>query len=344
MRRRPDAPALDPFRHWLAGMLLAASAVHGATAQTTDLWLDVDTSRQRTDDAIALVQAFCSPEVTVRGVSVLYGNGTLLEALDVAAETLRRVAPGERVHLGARDARDLGTPTPAVDAMADMLEGRRLTIAALGPLTTIASLVRLRPDLVDRIDRLVVVAGRRRDASASSAGDTGYRDDNAGRDPRAMAIVLDAGIPLVLIGREASAETWLGLEDLTAMSTSGSTGAWLADLSRPWLRRNKERTGVAALQPVDALAVGWITHPGRFETLRVRVRLEGAPGNPPADPAAGSSLLVEEDADGGGEILYVTRPRQPFTPLLLDRLGPVRGGGPGGIPPNDAASPIGVRF
>jgi len=297
-------------------MLLAVSAVHGATAQTTDLWLDVDTSRQRTDDAIALVQAFRSPEVTVRGVSVLYGNGTLLEALDVAAETLRRVAPGERTHLGARDARDLGTPTPAVDAMADMLEGRRLTIAALGPLTTIASLIRLRPDLVDRIDRLVVVAGRRRDVSDRPAGDADYRDDNASRDPRATAIVLDAGIPLVLIGQEAAADTWLTFEDLTAMSASGNTAAWLADLSRRWVSRNKERTGGAAFRPVDALAVGWITHPGRFDTLRARVSLEVASGDPPA----GSSLFIEEDADAGGEILYVAGLREPFTPLLLDRL------------------------
>jgi len=320
MRRRPDAPALDPIRHWLAGMVLAANAVHGAAAQTTDLWLDVDTSRERTDDAIALVQAFRSPEVTVRGVSVLYGNGTLLEALDVAAESLRRVAPGERSHLGARDARDLGTPTPAVDAMANMLEGRRLTIAALGPLTTIASLIRLRPDLVDRIDRLVVVAGRRRSVSDTPAEDTDHREDNVGRDPRAMAIVLDAGIPLVLVGRETAADTRLTSEDLTAMSASGNTTAWLADLSRPWVSRNKDRTGIAALQPVDALAVGWITHPGRFDTLRARVWLEVTPGDLPADPAAGSSLLVEEDADGGGEILYVTGPREPFIPLLLDRL------------------------
>ena len=61
-------------------LVLAAAVAHPAD----NVWLDVDTSiglpRGEVDDGLALIQAFHSPELAIRGISVVFGNASLEEA------------------------------------------------------------------------------------------------------------------------------------------------------------------------------------------------------------------------------------------------------------------------
>ena len=62
---------------------------------------------------------------------------------------------------GAASADALGKRTEAVESIAAALSQAPLTIVAVGPVTNIGSLVKLYPDLHDRIEKIVMVAARR---------------------------------------------------------------------------------------------------------------------------------------------------------------------------------------
>ena len=147
-------------------MTMDARLIDAGRRVPTDVWLDVDPAaglpEHEVDDALAMIQAFHSPELCVRGVSVVYGNAGLPDALPIGREVTERFGPpGLPVHAGAARREELGTPNAAVDGLASALRERPLTILALGPLTTVATLVVRHPELHQRIERIVVVAGRR---------------------------------------------------------------------------------------------------------------------------------------------------------------------------------------
>jgi inosine-uridine nucleoside N-ribohydrolase len=62
----------------------------------------------RIDDCLALLLAFASPEIDVRGVSVIYGNTVLEHAHRNALEIARRA--GRRVPVGVSARRPLRRP------------------------------------------------------------------------------------------------------------------------------------------------------------------------------------------------------------------------------------------
>ena len=74
--------------------LCVSIAVRAAEPQkVTDVWLDVDTATGigDVDDGLMLIQSFHSPEVKIRGISVVFGNAPtalfhLLEMLDAGAQ------------------------------------------------------------------------------------------------------------------------------------------------------------------------------------------------------------------------------------------------------------------
>ena len=61
-----------------ASILVAALASAGAAPAPVPVWIDTDPaigeSDRDVDDGLALIQAFHSPELDIRGVSVVFGN------------------------------------------------------------------------------------------------------------------------------------------------------------------------------------------------------------------------------------------------------------------------------
>ena len=70
------------------------------------VWLDVDPAVLRgghePDDGLALLQSFHSPELEVRGVSVVFGNSALEQGYPNGQEIVKRFGPkGLEVYNGA---------------------------------------------------------------------------------------------------------------------------------------------------------------------------------------------------------------------------------------------------
>lgn len=321
----------------MGGVIMTAPA-RGAEPET--VWLDVDCSAgiftKDVDDGLALIQAFRSPELEVRGVSVVYGNASLEACLPITRELTAAYGPEDmQVFPGAAGPEDLGRTTPAHDGLVSALEQGPLTILALGPVTTVASLIRLRPDLLPHIQRIILVAGRwpGQQFTTGTRDRAPLSDFNFERDPEAMRILLDAPVELVLAPWEVSSQLWIDGQDLDALEASGGAGAWIAEKSRPWLLLWQRVFHVEGFNPFDTLAVGYATHPEHFESFGACGRIEEAADDVAAyrDPQTAERKLYlnvtscKEDS----RLTYVHKVDiQRFKPVLLERLagrgGPAR--------------------
>ena len=295
------------------------------------VWMDVDPAAglegKDVDDALALIQAFHSPELDVRGVSVVYGNASFEQALPIGREVAERFGPPAlRVVGGATSAHGLGQPTAAVAALAEELRARPLTILALGPVTTIASLVQLHPELHGRIERIVMVAARRvgQRFTTGSRPHRPFQDFNFESDPAAMHVLLESDIALEFAPWEVSSHVFLRRADLELLGRSGACGAWIARKSKSWLELWAEQFDVDGFNPFDTLAVGWVTHPALIAHADVAVWIEEGPDDrvDPTNAAVRHKpyLLVDPDRTGGRRACYCTRPDPAFMSLLLERL------------------------
>lgn len=308
----------------VAAIVLFVAVAPLAAAPPVDVWLDVDTSTGVTDvdDGLALIQAFHSPELRVHGVSTVYGNASLEDATRIAQEVVERFGPEElQVFAGASSAAELGEDSPAIRALADALSQSSMSILALGPVTNIGTLVKRHPDLIAKIEQVIVVAARRPGQRfVSSPGQRlPHRDFNFENDPAAMQILLASDVELVFAPWEVSSQVWITRDDLANLRRTGTSGAWIADTSQYWIDLWERSISKQGFNPFDTLAVGYVTHPELIVSERVTVCIEEAEDD--RDPRRRKPyLLARRDEQPGRAALYCYQPQPAFKQLLLERL------------------------
>ena len=157
----------------LPSVRVAAQGVGGQARPNGPIpvWIDTDPAvgvkDRDVDDGFALVQAFNSPEVAVRGVSVVFGNAPLPEGWLIGGRIVERFgAAGLKAYRGAASAAERGTETDASRALTAALRAEPLVVLALGPATNVATVLVNHPELAPRIVRIVAVAGRRWNSTA----------------------------------------------------------------------------------------------------------------------------------------------------------------------------------
>ena len=304
-------------------------------AEPIDVWLDVDTStgvvtdgrHHDVDDGLAMIYAFHSPELRVRGVSAQFGNATLEQAVPIAEEVLQQFGPADmEVHAGAASANDLDKATDATRAIGAALRERPMHVLALGPVTDIAAVLKAEPDLRDRVLSVVVVAARRDGFTFGPTQAPGvfFPDANFEKDPAAMKVLIDSGVPIVFAGYEVSSHVWLTPADLDAMADKSASGKWVAETSRPWMKQWTENLKTPGFNPFDALADLWLTHPTRVRTLPVTLKIEEKLDEraKPEEQAAGKTkpYLVAAPTDAPSRFTYLTVPSPETAQLIADRL------------------------
>lgn len=225
----------------LAFLCLSAAAASAAT----NVWIDTDPSigapYREVDDAFALILAFHSPELRIRGISTSYGNARLKRTTQVARELVGDFGgvaglTVADVHPGARSRRDSGN-TAASDALAAALRKQKLTYIALGPLTNLAAFLQAHPDLAERIDRVVIVGGRSPGVvfAFGPRGGLQIHDANVVKDPNAVRAVLASKVPIALAPVETSARLVLTKEGRLGLRDASPAGRFLYRKSRVWL-------------------------------------------------------------------------------------------------------------
>jgi len=292
------------------------------------VWIDTDPSVQRggheVDDGFALVQAFHSPELQIRGVSVVFGNAPFATAFPIGKEIVRRFGRANMpVYAGAASAQELGQETDASRAIEAALKTDRLTILALGPATNIATVLRNHPELARNIERIIAVAGRRPGQRFLTGRSTQpFRDLNFELDPQAFQVILDSRVPLVLAPWEVSSKVWLTQADLDHLVASNPAMKWLVEPASDWLAFWKQSFAVDGFNPFDTLAVGYALAPDLLHCEALPAKIETLPNDiTTADsPARKSFLLAAKEIKSGRVVQYCGDVQAKFKADLLARL------------------------
>jgi inosine-uridine nucleoside N-ribohydrolase len=259
------------------------------------------------DDAMALLLALASPELELVAVTTVAGNQTLekvtanaIRVLDIVGADHVPVAAGADRALihPARVAREVHgdtgidgpdlpppsrapEPLHAVELIARELRKRPLTLIPIGPLTNIALLLALHPDLSARIERIVLMGG------AIGIGNvTPSAEFNIWSDPEAAHRVFTSGIAITMVGLDVTHRAMLSKARAEALRPAGRAGAVVADLHAFYRQFHLRIYGHDDTPVHDALAVAHTIKPDVIATTHLPVEIDVSHG-----PSRGRTIV-----------------------------------------------------
>ncbi|WP_219471312.1 nucleoside hydrolase [Nonomuraea rhizosphaerae] len=261
----------------------------------TPVILDCDPGH---DDAFAIWLAAGDPGIDLRAVTTVGGNGRLAHTTynarvvcSVAGVTSVPVAAGadrplrrtlttaESIHgANALGGPELPEPTVAADPrdaavlIRDTLDAatEQVTIVATGPLTNIALFVRIYPDRLSKIQRIVWLGG-----STGRGNVTPYAEFNAWVDPEAVAVVLGCGVPFTMIGLNVTHQALVTPQVLGRIEAIGNrTAAFGVELLHFYNSTYETDQGMPDGPLHDPIAVALVARPELVTTVRTRLDVE----------------------------------------------------------------------
>lgn len=237
----------------------------------TDVWVDYDVSLGKkfadVDDGIALIAAIKSPSLKVKGISYSFGNTNDLDHMkEITDEILRRYQRQDiAVFRGAAKPSDLYRKNAAVDALAASLRSKRLSILAMGRMTTVAGLILHYPELVRNIDQVIVNLGRRLETeTVVGPRNVIMPDTNVDGDIESTKILLDSGIKVVLIPTELMADQFIDRKHMRILKNGSQNAQWLEKKLKLWKAVWRLYPGTKGFIPWDLFIVGFLTAPQDF--------------------------------------------------------------------------------
>lgn len=250
------------------------------------------------DDAIALVMAHRSPAIRLLGVTTTCGNAgieaTTANAIRVLDAVGARDVPVARgCHRPLARPLVLGTadgpsglegspylPPPSRGPMAahavDFLAGtlreapEPLTIVATGPLSNIGLMILKHPDVLPKVGRLIWMGGvftRKSEIITPT-------EFNAFCDPEALRIVLDARLPLTMVGLDVTMQVLIEAPQYAELATIDTP---LGRLVNDWLlfyeKLHRNEMGVGGAMH-DPLALALVIDPTLVRTRPAHIGVD----------------------------------------------------------------------
>ncbi len=252
------------------------------------------------DDAVALLLAFASPEeIDVLAVTTVAGNVDLdrttanaLRIRDLAGAATPIHRGAERPLIFALETAEFvsgpdglagaGLPPPAshpepghaVQAMIALCRAapdEGVTLCPLGPLTNVALAIRLAPDILPKIRRIVLMGG------ALGLGNmTPAAEFNIYVDPHAAAVVFGCGRPIVMFGLGVTHQAIASAAQVERLQALGTrTGAAVHGmLTRP----RPGGLGTAGHPMHDPCVIAWLLWPELFRGRDCYVEVDTSDG------------------------------------------------------------------
>ena len=269
--------------------------------------------RHCTTNALRLLELYGAPGVPVGEGSA----GALLGAIVRASEIHGEAGIGKTT-LPAATAE--ARPEGAVALMASILRSHPepVVIAPIGPLTNIALLLRLHPELAERIAHICLMGG-----SIGDGNTTASAEFNVYADPEAAAIVFESGLPITMMGLDVTHQAVLygpASARLRGLGTrSGTVAAELADYA---LEREGQWYGTPRMSVHDAVAVAHLVFPDLVEVANYDVQVDTGDG-----PARGRTVCdglpvrVERKGRRLDTQVGIGIDRDRFEDVLVDAYG-----------------------
>ena len=211
-----------------------------------------------------------------------------------------------------------------------------MTYLALGPLTDLATVLKARPELSVRIERVVFLGGRVPGEHLYLGNRLPYEfhDANFDKDPLAALGVLHSPAAIELVPLSASRGTLFTSADLAKIGKEGgAAGRCVEENTKGWLRSWRWLFGLAGGPAFDCLAVLAVTHPEEFPRRQVGVcgsdRLGKSHPAALGDPSRAFFLLAEDDSPPSGpgrKVSYLSAPGPAAKARVIDAsIGPPPG-------------------
>lgn len=291
-----------------------------------------------TDDAVALLLALASPELSVLAITVAGGNAGLDRTLPNTLALTALARSAVPVHAGA-DRPLLGkfTSEPRVHG-ADGLGGvmlppggkaepgiasdviRRIlrdaaepvTLVGIGPATNLALALATEPALAAKVDTIVVMSGAWADGNVTPAAEF-----NAWSDPEALSILLDCGRPVVFATLELTAQALVTPARIAAWRALGDGVCLNAACDIQASVPPSVRLGGQGSPLHDPCAIAWLIRPDLFTARPCSVRMDPGPG-----PGRGRTVFDRwgRSGDPVNAMVLETLDADGFFTLLGQRL------------------------
>ncbi len=246
--------------------------------------IDTDTG---SDDAVALIMALKSTEISIEAITTVCGNVPLNYATKNALMTVeiadtikppvyigaekplfRELVTAVNVH-GDDGMGDCNLINPAlkadkkhaVDAILEIVENNpdEIEIVTLGPVTNIALAILKAPNTMKKVKHIYSMG-----TSGFGAGNTTpVAEFNVYVDAESYSLMLKSGIPLTIIGFDmCTGEAALDKSDISyLLNSSNKAAVFSVNCNRSLLNYNLDRSGEYIIDLPDAVAMGVVLWP-----------------------------------------------------------------------------------
>lgn len=296
------------------------------------------------DDAVAILLALASPEVDVLGITAVAGNVPLPLTQKNAriicelagkpqtrvyagcdAPLKRKLVTAEHVHgKTGLDGPQLANPVMplqdkhAVDFIIETLRAEpahSVTLCPLGPLTNIATAFQRAPDIINRVQQIVLMGG----AYFEVGNITPAAEFNIYVDPEAAEIVFKSGVSIVVMPLDVTHKALTNRARVEAFRALGTEpGRMVAEWTDFFERFDMAKYGSEGAPLHDPCVIAYLIRPDLFKGRHINVEIETGSeltlGMTVADwwgvtdRPANALFMGDVDADG-------------FFALLTERIG-----------------------
>ena len=267
------------------------------------------------DDALALILAFASPELSVEAITTVAGNVEVELATRNACVVLDLIDPHPRppVAVGAGhplkkalhtahhyhgedglgellrfktsggrprypEPRQLPVRQDAPTLIADLISSApdEIVLICIGPLTNLARAILSAPTKMARVKEIVVMGG----AIEVPGNVTPMAEFNIFVDPHAAEVAFTSGLPITLVPLDVTEQVVLTQEQIEAVVRPiwNRVTQFVCDSTERLFRCMPERTGCAGIPLHDPLAVGVVLDPSLVMRWPFHVEVETAEG------------------------------------------------------------------
>jgi purine nucleosidase len=254
------------------------------------------------DDALAILLALASPELSLEGLSVVHGNCSLEQAvtnglslLELASASHIPLAKGCELPLvqpsllapethGNTGLGYAKLPEPRIQPIVQhgcdflieqvMSNPGEITLVAVGPLTNVAMAIRKEPMFAKSLKELVIMGGAiRHEGNVTALGEF-----NVYVDPHAAHIVFHAGIPTTLVPLDVTYQCILTAQDVERLLNIDSPiPKFIKDTTDFYMQYHDRYQGIKGCIINDPLALALTFAPELcdYEELSVDVDISG---------------------------------------------------------------------
>ena len=253
------------------------------------------------DDAVAILLALASPEeIDVIGITAVAGNVPLALTqknariiCELAGKPQTRVFAGcdrpmrrklvtaEHVHgKTGLDGPQMADPVMvledqhAVDFLIETLRrepAHTVTLCPLGPLTNIATAFERAPDIVARVQQIVLMGG----AYFEVGNITPAAEFNIYVDPEAAAMVFRSGVPLVVMPLDVTHKALTTRARVEAFRAIGNeAGRMVAEWTDFFERFDMQKYGSEGAPLHDPCVIAYLLRPDLFTGRHINVEIE----------------------------------------------------------------------